>query len=209
MNAKALSMRWNLLCILLPASIAFLFSGCYSCFSTRSPEENQNAQPVLPITPPPAQTPASPLPSVESSPSAQETSATLESPVSDDMQDHNAGTIVFSADIIMKITPGMDYEEVEKILGVPEVVVAGREQKHQVYRWSHKGMSFLGRFENGKLVRKNIISSNSSDEVVDEKTLQFDRSLYDSIQPGMSFDQVFEIIGMDAQPLTGCGFPFP
>jgi len=96
----------------------------------------------------------------------------------------------------------MSYDEVRDLLGDPGMVIAGTDQSNQVYRWSSSGLSFMGRFENGKLIRKNIISPEYGDQAPDSTTLQFDRDLFEMVQPGMSLEEVLTIIGMDAQPLT-------
>jgi hypothetical protein len=101
------------------------------------------------------------------------------------------------------IQAGMSYEDIRDILGDPGVVIAGTDEENVVYRWSYSGMSFMGRFENGVLVRKTAIQNAEEHRSLHDKdTFSFDKELYENVQPGMTYDEVLAIIGMDAQPLT-------
>lgn len=188
-----------LLLFLLPA---IFFCGCDSCFGRRPPAGPPAVQsPVTALPAPTSQTPVSPVfTQVQTPVTPVPEPTTLSEPA--DEPDITHSPAQFDTSLISEVKPGMTYEEVRQILGNPGVVIAGTDQQNLVYRWSHTGQSFMGRFEDGKLIRKNIYNADASGETLDEETLQFDRELIDMIQPGMSFEEVLMIIGMDAQPLT-------
>ena len=189
------------------ASLAVMVSaslqGCGSCFGSKgtsgdpasqtphSPRGARNQSPVSPRASR-SQTPQAPgalaVPAVEP--------AVL--PETPELSIQTAGDI----------KPGMTYEDIHSILGSPGVVIAGTDQDNVVYRWSYAGMSFMGRFENGILVRKTAVQNDDEYRgLQDEDIVSFDKVLYEKIQPGMSYDEVLAIIGMDAQPLTSNSGP--
>lgn len=181
-----------LVCLLL-ASITSV-SGCGSCLGTRNQDGQSSAQ--SPSTPRAAQrqTVASPRGWRRQSPQTPATQA--EPAIVHEILELNVQTA-------QDIKTGMSYEEIRTILGDPGVVIAGTDAENVVYRWSYSGMSFMGRFENGVLVRKNAVQNDEEHlPFHDEDTFSFDKELYDKVQPGMSYDEVLALIGMDAQPLT-------
>lgn len=97
----------------------------------------------------------------------------------------------------------MTYEEVEARIGHPGITVAGTDTDNRVYRWSRPGLSFMGRFEDGILMRKHIVDMNDGYQTdIDQEVLQFDRVLYEMISPGMTYHEVMAILGMEAQTLS-------
>lgn len=179
------------------AAILLCLGGCDSCLGRKPAPATPGVQsPATPLSPPRVQTPESPAALPALPPEEGEGEVLPE-------EDEASGPpSEYSADLLLGIKPGMSYEEVQRILGDPGVVVAGTEEKNLVYRWSQSGMSFMGRFENGQLLRKSIVANEPLENAVDEETRQFDQELFDTIQPGMNFDDVLMLIGMDAQPLT-------
>ena len=120
---------------------------------------------------PAIQTPASPLSAVSISTDGggeAEEEAILETPES---------PVVYDAELLLNINPGMSYEEVKQMLGDPGMIIAGNDAENYVYRWSTGGISFMGRFENGTLIRKSIVSPDSREAAMDENRVQFDLSL--------------------------------
>ena len=178
--------------------LALSLGGCDSCFGRRTlPAAPSTPSPVTPAPGPVVQTPATPVsaPDIESAPEGTVTESPAAAP-------EPAAPPEYDTALLQNIKSGMSYEEVRELLGDPGMVIAGTDQSNQVYRWSSSGLSFMGRFENGTLIRKNIISPEYGDQAPDSITLQFDRDLFDMVQPGMSLEEVLTIIGMDAQPLT-------
>jgi hypothetical protein len=110
---------------------------------------------------------------------------------------------VITMDKVNEIQTGMSYDEVYQMLGQPGLLIAGTKKNNTVYRWSLSGVSFMGRFENNVLTRKNIVGNQTDSPVAfDKDTASFDKELFGAITPGMTYDQVLAAIGMDAQPLT-------
>lgn len=176
-------------------------TGCDSCLGRRAaPGVPAVQSPAAPLPVPAVQTPASPAPAPAVEPLAPSDVETQVPPAPE--EEAAPAPAPYDISLLQNIKPGMSYEEVRNILGDPGMVIAGTDQVNQVYRWSSSGLSFMGRFENGTLIRKNIISPDYGAPVPDTDTLQFDRSLFETVQPGMSFDEVLALIGMDAQPLT-------
>ena len=193
--------------LVLVALVLAATAGCSSCLGRRPPAEGPMSQtPTAPLPVVAMQTPVSPTPVPGQTPASPTQTPTIPQAVPA-MPDEPDSPTQYTTNILLDITPGMTYREVEERLGSPGVVIAGRGREHQVYRWSHSGMSFLGRFEDGKLTRKNTISPDPADYPWDEEVLEFDQDLYERLHPGMTFDEVFEIIGMDAQPLTSDSSP--
>ncbi|MFA7692996.1 MAG: hypothetical protein GX117_08005 [Candidatus Hydrogenedentes bacterium] len=184
-------------CLFLVIPLLIQLGGCDSCISKQKISEGPVLQtPASPAAAPPVPTPGSPLPYP---------AAATESGVTAAPQEEAPQPPSYGAELVLNIKPGMSYEEVREILGDPGVVVAGTEEQNVVYRWSASGVSFMGRFENGELIRKNLIASDEPNQIPDEETRRFDQSLFEQIQPGMSIDDVLMIIGMDAQPLSAEG----
>ena len=183
---------------LIMALVALCLGGCGSCLG-KKPSETGTPHvqtPAAPLSAPAIQTPASPLSAVSISTDGggeAEEEAILETPES---------PVVYDAELLLNINPGMSYEEVKEMLGDPGKIIAGNDAENSVYRWSTGGISFMGRFENGTLIRKSIVSPDSREAAMDENRVQFDRELFAMIVPGMSFEEVLSIIGMDAQPLS-------
>lgn len=181
----------------LIAAILLCVGGCDSCLGRKPiPSAPAVQSPAAPLSPPRVQTPESPaaMPVLSAEEGDDEKLA--------EGEEEPLPPTEYSADLLLSIKPGMSYEEVQKILGNPGVIVAGTEEKNLVYRWSNTGMSFMGRFENGQLTRKNVITTESPEQASDQDVTKFDQELFNKIQPGMNFDDVLMLIGMDAQPLT-------
>ncbi len=194
---------WTLLIVALTI---LCMAGCDSCLGkgpapgtpgVQSPTAPQSA-PLKQTPDSPVMAPSTPRPGFDDATSAEDSTTT---------QETSEQPTAYNADTIFNIKAGMSYEEVKKILGDPGVIIAGTDQENSVYRWSSEGLSFMGRFENGKLIRKTTIAAEYGEGVMDRETLQFDQELFDMIQPGMSFDEVLRIIGMDAQPLSSGNTP--
>lgn len=188
-------------CIIM-ALVALLVSGCGSCLGKRPAEPGgpRVQTPAAPLSTPQAQTPGSPASAPVPASSAggddgayAEAEGTPETP---------EPLRPFSAELLLNVKPGMSYEEVRQALGDPGMIIAGNDAQNSVYRWSASGMSFMGRFENGKLIRKSIISPEYGTRTLDDDTMQFDQDLFARVVPGMSFEEVLSIIGMDAEPLS-------
>ncbi len=188
--------------ILATFMFLLLLGGCGMCTGRRAAVEAPgpaSQSPVSPLSGPRAQTPVTPLAQASQTPtrpigggSPEETAAA-----------EDGQGVQFTLDMVNAIEPGMMYHDIYDRLGAPGVVIAGTDSSNQVYRWSHSGISFMGRFEDGVLTRKQIIDMGEDRAApLDEEVLRFDRVLYDSIAPGMTYDEVMGIIGADAQALT-------
>lgn len=181
----------------LTLAFAAMLSGCGSCLGrggsdgemgTQTPGSPRQARSQTPVAPRRlrSQSPATPPPPppVEEEPEPE--------------------PLELNVQTAQDIKAGMTYEDVREILGDPGVVIAGTDEENVVYRWSYSGMSFMGRFEDGVLVRKTAVQ-NAEEHLGrhDDETFSFDKVLYDQVQPGMTYEEVLALIGMDAQPLTG------
>ncbi len=182
--------------------LLLLLGGCGMCTGRRRAVEEPgpaSQSPVSPLSGPRAQTPVTPLAQAAQTPTRPIGPRASEQPAP---AEDGSGT-PFTLDIIHSIEPGMMYQDIHNLLGAPGVVIAGTDSSNQVYRWSHPGLSFMGRFEDGVLTRKQIIDMGEDRAApLDEEVLRFDRVLYDSVAPGMTYDEVMDIIGADAQALT-------
>lgn len=199
LNALRSALGRPCLAAVLFLALTLSLGGCDSCFGRRTlPAAPSTQSPATPAPGPIVQTPGTPAP-----PPDTEVPADAASPESAPAQPQEpAPPAEYDTALLQNIKSGMSYEEVRELLGNPGMVIAGTDQSNQVYRWSSSGLSFMGRFENGKLIRKNIISPEYGDQAPDSTTLQFDRDLFEMVQPGMNLEEVLTIIGMDAQPLT-------
>ena len=173
------------------------------CFSSCTGKSAPSAAPVVqtPPTPTPApvvQTPTTPAPG----PAVQ--TPTAPPPPAPEAKKEEPATLTVES--MRGIREGMSHDEVMEKLGAPGALIAGTDKASTVYRWNSAGLSFLARFENGKLVRKSLITAQGEEVSAgkDEKKT-IDKELYDGIQTGMSFDDVMSRIGIEAQPISKNG----
>lgn len=194
--------RTRVMVAMLAVLVILCISGCDSCVGKRSASSGTpHAQsPAAPLSAPARQTPVSPVVPPPAPPSGTVGGAADAEPPQ--AAEDKAAPKSYSPEVLLNIKPGMSYEEVQQALGDPGMIIAGTDQENSVYRWSNSGISFMGRFENGRLIRKNMIAPEYGERLPDEDTMQFDRDLFDTITPGMRFEDVLAIIGMDAQPLS-------
>ncbi len=168
--------------------------------------------PPSPMPAPAVQTPASPSPGpavqTPAAPPAPSAEAIAEASKKAVASKKAAATRapVLTLDGVKAIREGMTVNEVREKIGAPGALIAGTDKASTVYRWNESGVSFLARFEDGKLIRKSIISADGGEVPVggDEKKT-IDKDLYDGIRTGMSFEEVVNSIGIDAQPISKSG----
>ncbi len=150
---------------------------------------------------PVVQTPTTPAPGP-----AVQTPETPPPPPAPEVKKEEPPQPTLTVDSMRGIREGMSHEEVMEKLGAPGSLIAGTDKASTVYRWNAAGLSFLARFENGKLVRKSLITAQGEEVSAgkDEKKT-IDKDLYDGINPGMSFEEVMNHIGIEAQPISKNG----
>lgn len=186
---------------------AALLPGCFSSCSGKSAPPAAPAVPTppspMPAPAPVAQTPGTPVPG----PAVQTPAAPLSLDTAEEAaakaKAEEAPKPGLTLEGMRAIREGMSSTEVSEKIGAPGVLIAGTDKASTVYRWNAAGLSFLARFENGKLTRKSIITPEG-DEVPAEKDERktIDKDLYNGINPGMSFEDVMARIGIEAQPIS-------
>ena len=177
-----------------------LLPGCFSsCTGKTVPPAAPAVQtPPSPMPAPSVQTPVSPAPG----PAVQTPTA----PPEPEPPKVEPPKPTITIEGMRAVKEGMTQLEVQEKMGAPGALIAGTDKASTVYRWNQAGLSFLARFEDGKLTRKSIITPQG-EEVPAEKDLKktIDKDLYDGIRAGMSFDEVMGLIGIDAQPISKNG----
>jgi len=96
----------------------------------------------------------------------------------------------------------MTMQEISEVIGQPTVLIAGARGNNAVYRWNEKGMSFLARFEDGRLSRKTVIDPENDRPKVSDEDMVVDRELFEQVREGMTLQEVLEVLGAEGQPLT-------
>lgn len=182
------------LLLALAGAAALLPQGCFSsCRGARPEPPEPAASAAAPATPSPtsplgspSQTPAAPPPAAAPPPVIPAPTLTLEG--------------------MDAIVEGMSLSDVSARIGPPSMLIAGAPKgDNAVYRWNDRGMSFLARFEKGRLMRKNVITGDGDIPKVSDDEVLMDRELYDNVREGMTFEEVLDLIGVAAQPVTKAG----
>ena len=209
MQPRAFKIRARALGALLSLGLLFgaaLLPGCFSsCTGKAAPPAVPAVHtPGSPLPAPAMQTPTTPAPGPAAQPPAVTVPAEAADAAAAKTEDPPKSGLTL--DGMRSIREGMTSNEVSKIIGKPGVLIAGTDKASNVYRWNDAGLSFLARFENGKLARKSIITAEG-DEIFAEKDERktIDKDLYNGIHPGMSFDEVMSLIGIEAQPISKNG----
>jgi hypothetical protein len=209
MLPRAVMIRAKVLGVVLALGLllgAALLPGCFSSCRGKPAAPAAPAAPAVqtppsPVSAPVIQTPTSPPPgpdvqTPEGPPPTPEPEVKKEEPPKP----------ILTLEGMRAVREGMTQAEVQGIIGAPGALIAGTDEASTVYRWNQAGLSFLAKFENGKLVRKSIITPQGEEisaEKDESKTI--DKDLYDGIHPGMSFEEVMDRIGIEAQPISRDG----
>ena len=188
--------------VLVPGLLlgAALLPGCFSSCTGKpaAPAAPAAQTPVSPMPAPVVQTPTAPPPGP-----AVQTPEAPPPPPPEEPKKEEPPKPTLTLENMRAVREGMTQLEVQEKMGVPGALIAGTDQASVVYRWNQAGLSFLAKFENGKLIRKSIITP-LGDEVPTEKVegKTIDKDLYNGIRAGMSFDEVMGRIGIEAQPIS-------
>lgn len=174
-------------------------AGCF-----KPPEEPETPAPSLPVaTPEPLETHALPstgtmMPENDGEPRMEETPEILEEPegAEEVIPEPEPG---LSIENIARIHEGMNYQNVAMALGSPGLTIANDGASKTVYKWSQGEASFLGRFENGALVRKTIINIKPEDRA---EGPELSESIYHDIVEGMSVEEVFALLDLKGQVVS-------
>lgn len=187
-----------LLLFLLP------ISGCDSCLGRLGYRQSPSIEVYRPDTPvlPRLQTPASPLGRPIQTPDAPHSAQSPESPAGRPASEIET-EIALSQEKVDRIEKGMGYEQIVEVMGQGGVLIAGTDSTNSVYKWTLSGMNLMGRFENEVLVR-SIVIYNEGESVKRREGVahQYSQELYDVIRPGMLYEEVLELIGVEPEPLT-------
>ena len=177
---------------------AALLPGCFSsCTGKSAPAAPAVQTPPSPMPAPVIQSPTTPLPG----PAVQTPEAPPPPPTPEPVAQPPKPTLTLESKRAVK--EGMTQMEVQEKMGAPGALIAGTDKASTVYRWNQAGLSFLARFEDGKLTRKSIITPQGEEIPADKdpgKTI--DKDLYDGIRAGMSLEEVMNRIGIEAQPIS-------
>lgn len=95
----------------------------------------------------------------------------------------------------------MSYEEVLQLIGMPGVTVATNGIDSVVYKWTSDGGSFLGKFQEGKLLRKTVQSSLNPGEESDTSRV-LTQEQYDEVKEGMTLEEVLDLLDVHARLIT-------
>ena len=188
----------------VPVCLALLLlplAGCDSCVWRPGPAETTRIELYEPETPLHIreQTPVSPVGVPEQTPVMPPHDQTPDIPT-----EEPESQLALLLARINEIETGMPYDEVYRILDDPGMLIAGINAASRVYRWNYDSIRLMGRFEDDVLRRKNIV--HDEDITVfdrEQRSHQLDQGIYDAILPGMTYDEVERIIGMEPRPLTG------
>ncbi len=188
--------------LFLSAAAALLtVPGCFSSCGGAQPGKGAAPaaqSPTGPAPVPTAQTPASPLPSPAQSPASPAPAPDTAPPPA--AQANPAPALTLEA--LQQVQEGMTMQEISEVIGQPTVLIAGARGNNAVYRWNEKGMSFLARFEDGRLSRKTVIDPENDRPKVSDEDMVVDRELFEQVREGMTLQEVLEVLGAEGQPLT-------
>lgn len=188
--------------VFLVPTLLFILNGCYQC-----PGKNIPVEPKEPVQLTEKVPPVDSQPTPPTTPSVQTPTTPLQQPLSADEHTPSGKDLEqtpeeFSASKIYEIKPGMTYRDVVTLLNHPGILIANMRDGTLVYRWNISGITFMGRFENGVLARKNFSALGTGAPPEESKQGLITRSLIDTLQPGMTLEQVNQIIGTTPQLLT-------
>jgi len=144
--------------------------------------------PTNPAPAPAVQTPATPKPVPKAPGPAAEAKSVAPPPL--------------TMENISKVREGMSLIEVLNAVGRPGVVVSQTGDAVQISRWtSDDGAVLTARFEEGKLVRKSVLGQDGQEQsAADSPGLT--RDGYDAILPGMTLDEVLEVLSIAPQTVN-------
>ena len=175
-----------------------LFAGCFK--PPAEPEEPVTFPPML--EPAPEETPILPTTGTVEAPDS-EALPEGEAPVLEDEPETESPEDTptepepgLTFDNITRIQEGMDYFEVALMLGSPGLTIANDGAMKTINKWSQGEASFLGRFEDGVLVRKAVINMQPLDR--GEKP-ELSESAYNEITEGMPIEEVIELLDVEGQ----------
>lgn len=180
--------------LLLGGASGLFLQGCFSSCRGAAPKEPAAA----PVT---ASAPSTPSPTSPLGSPAQTPSGPPPAPAPPVIPE-----ATLTLDGMDAIREGMSLEDVAGLIGPPSMMIAGAPKGGAaVYRWNDRGMSFLARFEQGRLIRKNVLDDDGERAKVSNEEVLMDRELYESVKEGMSYEEVMALIGMEAQPVSKSG----
>jgi len=106
-----------------------------------------------------------------------------------------------------RVHVGMTFEQVNRSLGKDGIMSSSGDVANEIYRWSDEsGASFVGKFEDGKLVRKSAISPSGHEatEITENnESGMLNEELYAQVQPGMSVEEVQALLNVESRILSG------
>ena len=186
---------------LFAAAALLTVPGCFSSCGGAQPGEGAAPAAQSPTGPAPApavQTPPTPLPSPAQSPASPAPVPDTAPPAAAQADPAPALTL----EALQQVREGMTMQEISEVIGQPTVLIAGARGNNAVYRWNEKGMSFLARFEDGRLSRKTVIDPENDRPKVSDEDMVVDRELFEQVREGMTLQEVLEVLGAEGQPLT-------
>lgn len=188
--------------LFLFASAALLtVPGCFSSCGGAQPGKDGAPAAQSPTGPAPApavQTPVTPLPSPVQSPASPAPVPDTAPPPASKAEPAPALTL----EALQQVREGMTMQEISEVIGQPTVLIAGARGNNAVYRWNEKGMSFLARFEDGRLSRKTLIDPEQDRPKVSDEDLVVDQEMFERVREGMTLQEVLDVLGAEGQPLT-------
>ena len=208
--------RWTAifaLCLAMPAGCLSSCGGCRRAEQTAPGVGLPGAQtPRAPMPAPGTQTPRAPMPAPGTQtprapmpmPATQSPSAPMPTPEQGARPPKSsvAEPIALTAARLEQLQKGMRFDEVIRLVGRPEVVVAQRGEDSVIYRWSQDGTSLLGRFEKGVLVRKSVQAAPDDAAPAEGEPRRITHEQYEEVQEGMSLEEVLALLDVEGRPVS-------
>jgi hypothetical protein len=111
--------------------------------------------------------------------------------------------LVLSPDRLDMIDIGMSYETIQGLLEYPGETISSGATNVVILKWTDpQGTSFVGRFEDGKLVQKSTLQRGERDEASGQPLHLLTQSDYNAIQPGMTVREAMARLRFPAKSVS-------
>ncbi|MCC6145714.1 MAG: hypothetical protein IT368_18050 [Candidatus Hydrogenedentes bacterium] len=160
-------------------------------------EPAKTASAPEPATPAEAPKAAEPDPVPPAGPSPADQPAPVAPPDPDKL-------FLLSTDRLDMIDIGMSYDTIQALLESPGETISSGAKDVVLLKWTDpQGTSFVGRFEDGKLVQKSTLQPGVPDDEAHTPLHLLTQSDYNAIQPGMSVREAMARLSFPAKSVSG------